>query len=193
MTEPSPAPPGPDTSPRPLLKTADRLGALVWAEQRAFEVLSRWSRDGGDPEIQVVFAVQARHHAWRAEQLAARFPAITDVDLADRLAPDDPGIAGLFFELEGLGADALIDRLVAACRVLLPRLVADHEVDLARTAEVADAPLRRTLRQVLADERDDLDAAEAALSARLGAEADATAAGALVERLTAMLDGATAR
>ena len=190
MTDPPPAPPGPDTSPRTLLDTAARLGAMVWVEQRAFEVLSVWSREPADPEAQVLYATQARHHAWRADQLADRFPAIADLALADRLVPPGDAVVTLFDALAALDATSTVDRLAGAYRVLLPQVLADHEVDLARTTAVADAPLRRTLRQVIADERDDLANGEAVLEARLDAGPDvAMAVGALVTRLTGILDG----
>ena len=190
MTDPNVLPPGPDTSPRTLLDTAAHIGTLVWLEQRAFEVLSAWSRDDADPEAQVLHATQARHHAWRAEQLAARFPTIADLALDDRLAPPEPGLEALFDALTALDGATTTDRLVATHRVLLPELVAGHELDLARATEVAEAPLRRTLRQVLTDEAADLAVGEAALQARLDADPDvAAAAGALVTRLTALLDG----
>jgi len=191
MTDPNVLPPGPDTSPRTLLDTAAHIGTLVWLEQRAFEVLSAWSRDDADPEAQVLHAIQARHHAWRAEQLAARFPAMADRALDDRLAPPDPRVEALFDALAALDGVATTDRLVAIHRVLLPELLAGHELDLARATEVAEAPLRRTLRQVVTDEADDLAAGEAALLARLAVDPDAAAAaGALVARLTDLLDGA---
>jgi len=190
MTDPIAVPPGPDISPRTLLDTATRIGSSVWLEQRAFEVLSAWSRDDADPAAQVLHATQARHHAWRAEQLAARFPAIADLALDDRLDPPDPGVEALFDALAALDRAATTDRLVGAHRVLLPELLAVHELDLARATEVAEAPLRRTLRQLVTDEADDLAAGEAALQVRLDADPDADgAAGALVARLTALLDG----
>ena len=193
MTDPSAVPPGPDTSPRTLLDTAARIGSLVWQEQRAFEVLSAWSRDDADPGAQVLFATQARHHAWRAEQLAARFPAVADLALGERLVASDPGVEALFDALGALDHAATTDRLAGAHRVLLPRLLASHELDLARTTEVAEAPLRRTLRQVVTDEAEDLAAGEAMLAARLDADPDAAAAaGALVARLSALLDGGRA-
>jgi len=141
------------------------LGSYVWVERRSFEVLGSWVANETVPEARIAFDVQSRYHAWHAELLAERMPAVEDVDPAGFVLPPSAEVDRLLASLGGapgsgpggvLGPSSggTLLRLVGLARVLLPRLSAQYARHLQRCALVADAPLARALRLVLRDDRE---------------------------------------
>jgi hypothetical protein len=75
---------------------ARTIGALRAAELAVFETLGAWALDPASaPEDRVAFAACAHRAAWRADQLAARAPALAALppEQAAVLADDDLGRA----------------------------------------------------------------------------------------------------
>jgi hypothetical protein len=152
------------------------LGACVWIERRSFEVLGSWVFNEAVPQARVAFDVQSLQHAWHAELLAERLPAVDDTDPTTVVLPPSAEVDRL---LAGLGggipapeegtiatvAGGTLLRLVGLARVLLPRLVAQYTRHLQRCAPVADAPLARALRLVLLDEHQAWQSCEAMVQA----------------------------
>jgi hypothetical protein len=147
-----------------LLELQRFLGACVWVERRSFEVLGSWVINEAVPQARVAFDVQGLQHAWHAELLAERLPAVGDSDPSIAVLPPSAEVDRLFVGLGGgipaqeegtIGAvsGGTLLRLVGLARVLLPRLVAQYTRHLQRCSPVADAPLARALRLVLLDDQ----------------------------------------
>lgn len=154
-----------------IRETAQRVAAHWWVEARLFELTGAWSTEDGDPDVRRVLAVQSRHHGWRAARWAELVPVLHDLD-PGALVPPAPDVA----LLDALGADdAPVVRLAGLTSVVLPALLERYEAHLASTTEVADAPVARALRLVLADAGDDRRAAEAVLHSSLGGDDEVTA------------------
>jgi hypothetical protein len=93
MTVPgSPGALGPGPS---LESTATRLGGFRWVDLRLFEVVGGWVPDVPEPAVKRWLAGAARHHAWRADQWADRFPAVRSFDLATLTVPPPRWAAAL--------------------------------------------------------------------------------------------------
>jgi hypothetical protein len=146
-----------------LADTAGNLGAWRWLDQRLFEVAGGWVPTVPEPAAKVWLAEVARHHAWRAEQWADRFPVLRELDLvAATAAPPDWSAAVETLVGPPEPADT-VEKLAGLVRVVLPRLLVAHERVLRRLSPVADGALLRTMRMVVADELDDWRSGEAVL------------------------------
>ena len=149
----------------PLDVTAALVGTYRWIESALHAALGSWVRHVPLPAVQVHLDGQSMRHAWHAELWAERLPVLRDVD-PDALTVPSPASAALFAMLNGdsgpdgdapeAGPPGVLPLLAGLYRVALPRLVTTYGRHLDLMAPVADAPLRRTLRQVLADEVEDL-------------------------------------
>jgi hypothetical protein len=83
----------PGAGPGPALtSTASTLGGFRWIDRRLFEVVGGWVPTVAEPATKRWLAAVARHHAWRADQWAARFPVVRELDLAAATRPP-PGWA----------------------------------------------------------------------------------------------------
>ena len=154
-----------------IRETAQRIAGHRWVEARLFELTGAWSTEEGDPDVRRVLATQSRHHGWRASLWAELVPVLHDLDPA-ALAPPAADVA----LLAALGAgEAPVVRLAGLTQVVLPALLERYDAELASTTEVADAPVARALRLVLADAGDDRRAAEAVLRSSLGGDDEVTA------------------
>lgn len=142
-----------DSGPYDLLTGAGVLGARVWLERRLHRVVGTWARDAAGSAEAVVFDEVAMHHAWRAEVLSDRLPNLRELPTGRLVGPapgDDISIDGL----SGLTDDVL---RAAAWTSLATALRDAHRDHLARTTDVADAPLRRWLPLVIGSLSADLD------------------------------------
>lgn len=158
-------------------ESARHLARHAWVERRLFEVVGGWALAEADPDATRVLAAQAQHHAWHADLFDEQVPVLHDLDPAELEAP-----APLVTLLDRLAAaTGTLERLAGLVRVILPEQLARYEADLAASTPVADAPVIRALRLVVADEQDDWRVAAALLREHLGSEA-ALARVAVVER-----------
>ena len=66
-----------------LEELGQRLGSLVWVEQRLFEILGAWSTIEAAPQAAVHFATASRHHGWHAEVLSGCLPTSPQLLEAD--------------------------------------------------------------------------------------------------------------
>lgn len=148
------------------------VGGYQWIEQRLFEILGGWVASEADPGARLLFDTTSRQHAWHAELLAQCLPGSGQLDRALLTVPPSPEVDHLLSSLgrpssedpsspqSGRppgpgGAGGTLHRLVAAGRVVLPRLVAGYGHHLSRAVPVTDAPVIRVLRLVM---RDDIEA-----------------------------------
>lgn len=111
------------------------LGAIVWLERRAFEVLGELARQERDPAEKIRLAAQSAHHGFHAALLEPMLPSARD---HDPVALVDAGDTAL------TGPEALLERLLDAHAGLVERLGA-----------VADAAAIRLLRLVALDHESD--------------------------------------
>lgn len=126
---------------------ARTIGALRAAELAVFEALGTWALDGAAaPEDRVAFAACAHRAAWRADQLAARAPALTAVppDAAVVIADDDLGRAATALSSVPAG------ERMAAARSIGGLLDAAYAAALAGVAPT-DAPSRRLFHRLAHD------------------------------------------
>jgi hypothetical protein len=135
-------------------ESARRLGHIVWAERRLFELLGGWVTTTPEAPVKLALARRSRHHAAHAETVEVVLPDTRDHDPATLVAAADPAEAARFAELAarvGTGA-----RLAALVEDLLPERLAASEAFLAAAAAVRDGPAVRALIFVLAEERAEL-------------------------------------
>ena len=155
-------------APGTLDATARAIARARWLELRCFEILGGWVATTPEPDVKIVFARQSHHHAWHADLFERVQPVASgfDVPAAD---VTHPGWAALLDEVEELVTTA--DRLAAAFAVVLPAKLAEYEQWLHDADPVRDAPLRRWLGFVVADERADLVEGRALAARTPGADA----------------------
>jgi hypothetical protein len=146
-----------------IRESARTLARHAWVERRLFEVVGGWVTGTDDGEVAALFAATSVHHGWRAAMLEEQVPVLHDLDPAE-LEPPRATVA--FVEAVAASADDL-ERLVALADVVGPDRIAAYRALLADASPVADAPVARALRLLLADEQDDQAAAAALLPARL--------------------------
>ena len=128
-------------------------------------MLGGWAQDVPELDAKLLLATTARHHGWRAELLGERLSHVRDLS-PDRLSvPPSPGWVSLLGAIDGFGST--LERLVAAFGVVLPHSIGAHERHLEECTPVADAPVMRALRLILADEQFDAAAADTAIGVLL--------------------------
>ena len=158
-----------------------RIGQRAWVEARLFETLGAWSAAVADPRARARLAAQSHHHAWHAELFDRVLPVASGLEVAHHDEPD-PGWQAVLVDVAALTGTA--DRLAAAFGVLVPAKLAEYEQWLADADPVRDAPLRRWLGFVIADEQTDL-AEGRALMRGFPATAEARGRGAVEAALLA--------
>jgi hypothetical protein len=136
----------------PIGALARRVGGYVWIEERLFEHLGELARHEADPAAKVALDGHARQHAEHARWWRARLPVLAGVEHDDLVVA--PG---------GLPAPA--GDAAATVGATLSPLLARYREHLAEVSPVADGPVSRVLRAVIAD----LEAEIAVLGARAGA------------------------
>ena len=135
-------------------ESARRLGHIVWAERRLFELLGGWVTSTPEPPVKLALARRSRHHAAHAATLDVVLPDTRDHDPRALVAAPDPEEPARFAELAartGTGA-----RLAALVDDLLPQRLEACEAFLAGASAVRDGPAVRALILVLAEERAEL-------------------------------------
>jgi hypothetical protein len=137
-------------------ETAVTLAGFSWVEGRLFEIVGGWVATTAEPEVVALFAVQSRHHGWRAELWEGQQPLLHDIEVP-RVPPEQELVA-VFGEVAAAAATA--DRLVGLYRVLLPWVAAGYRTLVATASEVADGPVARVARIVLGDLEVDCRAGE---------------------------------
>jgi hypothetical protein len=174
--------------PLPARDTERRVGHYVWLERRRFEVLGQAAASVPEPEVKVLLATHARHHAWHASLWEAHLPRRSGPGTTGLVAPGHAGLAAGLDALSGDDAGA-IALLAGAYRVVAPRAVVAYEGHLARASVVSDAALVRTCRLVLADQLDDRRRGEELLQSLLTNDAAVERAAAHCGRLEKLLGG----
>ncbi len=192
--------------------TAALAGAYRWIEQALFEVLGSWVADIAIPAVQIHLDAQASRHAWHAELWADRLPVLAGVDpdgltrppqpaldvlslLAGSTAPPQVGTPGRSWPPavaeDAVGGPAALPRLAGLYRVVLPRLVVSYGAHLRATSEVADQPVVRALRLVLADEIEDWQEGEQMVQRLVARPHDVDAVGEFVRCLETVVVSAS--
>lgn len=144
-----------------LHQAAALVGTYRWTEERLFALTGRWSGEAAmSPVVQVHFFEASRRHARHAEEWAERLPVVAGIDPLELTRP--AGAAGpLLAALEA--EEAAAARVTGWCRIVLPALATTYRRHLARAVPVADNPVIRVLRAVLADVHEDVEAGEGLL------------------------------
>lgn len=140
-------------TPATLDDTARRIARARWLELRCFEMLGGWVATTPEPEAKLALARQSHHHAWHAELFTRVVPTASGLEVGHHDDPE-PAWQAALGEIEALRATP--DRMVAAFGVLLSAKLGEYERWLADVDPVRDAPLRRWLGFVVADEQSDL-------------------------------------
>ncbi len=110
-------------------ESARRVGSIVWAERRLFELLGGWVPSTPEPPVKLALARRSRHHAAHAATLDVVLPDTRDHDPRALVAAADPEDPARFAELAALtGTDA---RLAALVDDLLPQRLEACEAFLA--------------------------------------------------------------
>jgi hypothetical protein len=143
-----------------IRETTRRLARYEWIEGRLFEVLGGWSLAGGDADGARLFAAASHRHAWHARLWAERRPLLDDLEPAEVATPDE-----LVTALDEIAASEPAGRVVTYGGIVLPALVTIYGAHLEAASAVADAPVMRALRLVIADANEDRQAARALLDA----------------------------
>lgn len=146
----------------------------VWVEQRLFEVLGGWVATTEEPEARMALATSCRRHEWHARLWHDLVPAIGTPPVEVRITCPGPGWEAVLDAVAG--ATSTVERLSGAWRAVLAHLIATDDARLAVTTPVADAPLRRVLGLVLADDVEEWRAAEVLIRGLAGDEAPLYAA-----------------
>lgn len=136
----------------------------VVVERVLFECTGALAGAASDDELVTVLGSESRHHAWRAEQLAALLPLLGDRGPDAWLASATAELTGLLGALRAQTDPARLLALVHG--TVLPALDAGWRVRLDGCLPATDAELVRVLRLV-----------------RLDAELDATQASPVLARL----------
>jgi hypothetical protein len=164
----------------PLGTTAALVGGYRWIEQALYELLGSWVTDVPLPGAQVLLDAQSTRHAWHAELWADRLPVLAGFDPEGLTTPPEPartvlatlagngppaGVPGWSWapandDGSAIGPPGALPRLAGLYRVVLPRLVVSYGRHLAAASPVADGPVIRALRLILADEVEDWHAGE---------------------------------
>ena len=169
-----------------IREQARRIARHRWAERRLFEFVGAWSIDENDADAARHFAAQARHHAWRASMWDEVLPVLHDIE--STIGPP-ASIVEAFDALAGSATTA--ERLACLSEVVMPALVGRYEHDLASADPVADAPMIRVLRLVVADAKEDWQAAALLHRSVVRTEEDVDRAAAHQSRLELLLSSWT--
>jgi hypothetical protein len=160
-------------APLSLEASARRIGHYCWIEMRAFEILGAWAATVPEPAVKAALATHSRQHGWHAEVWHDLLPVIGETGVDSYIAPASPAL-GAFVEALAApeAADLTIEKLVGACRVLLPHTAVTYADHLDHASPISDGPAIRGLRLVLSDQLDHWHEGEALLQAQLRSEAD---------------------
>lgn len=131
----------------------------AWVEQRLFEVLGGWVATTDEPSTRIALATGCRRHEWHARLWRDLVPVIGGP--ADQAAAPAPAWVAVLDAVAA--APTTVERLAGFVRVVLAQLITTDDARLAVASPVADAPLRRVLGLVLADDVEEWRTGEALL------------------------------
>jgi hypothetical protein len=174
-------------TPLDLHQAASLLGAYCAIERRLFEVTGAAANDPeAGSETAVLLSSLSAEHAWHAELWADRLPVLSSLEVAG-LVVLPPDVDAVFDDLSSAGP---LEQLSGLFRVVLPRLVSSYARHEASASPAAEAPTRRALRLVLADETEEWARGESLVEGILTTPQAVEAAGEAVIRLESRLVGA---
>jgi hypothetical protein len=128
---------------------AERVGAYCWVERRLFALTGAWATgpvapgSADHPDHRVFLATASREHAELAGRFFERLPVRAGVDRAALVGPG-PGPAAAVLDRLAAETDPR-RRLAGFLTVVLPRLAATYEMDLAQASPVREAPVMAVL------------------------------------------------
>lgn len=159
------------------------MARYAWLESRRFELLGAWVPSVAELDVKALLATQSHHHAWHASLWERHLP---------HRSGHQPGAGSVEHPLAPViaavaGAEAILERLVGAYRVLAAAAVAAYTRELECSHNVSGAAVARTCRLILADQVDDRAQGEAALEALVRPGDDVTRADAHQVRLERLL------
>lgn len=157
----------------------------AWVEQRLFEVLGGWVATTDEPPARIALAVACRRHEWHARLWRDLVPVIGGRTVDERGAAPPPAWVALLDAVAA--APSTVERLTGFVRVVLAHLITTDDARLAIASPVADAPLRRVLGLVLADDVDEWRTGEALVRRLAGDRSTVDAAAAHQARVEHLL------
>jgi len=160
-------------------------------EARLFEVIGAWVTAEADAAAKVLWSTHSRRHATAAQVWHDRQPRVAHLDRDTLTVPAGPGVAALVDALAGMvdlvEPPATLERLVAVARVVEPGRLAAYRHRAEQAHPLADGPVLRWTRFLIADSETCLTDADVLLDARLAASAGRAATGAIETRFAELL------
>ena len=140
----------------PLEELSGRIGALVWVEERLFEVVGEWSSTEPVHAAAVVFAATSGHHGWHSQLLRDCLPTAVQLQEPPLVRPPTAGWESSIATMRALvGEDATSARLASLTKVVDPWLAREIGALLDLSRPTSDAAIARWLRFVEIDHQDD--------------------------------------
>lgn len=147
--------------PLSLAESARRLGAYVWVERQLFAALGGWVAVVPEVNVKLLLGPHCYHHAWHAELFTGLLPTPADVHPYANVAPTNDAMIEAFAAVHAPAAPSqTIEKLVGLYRAVLPMLMETYRHHLSLCSIVTDAPTKRVLELVLADDEADVRDAE---------------------------------
>jgi len=176
----------------PLEESARVAGHARWLETRLFEVMGSWVAAETDPAAKVLWSTHSLRHATAAQVWHDRQPRVAHLDRNALTVAAGPGVTALVDALAALiDPPAARVRLVAVARVVETGRSAAYRRRVEQAHPLADGPVLRWTRFLLADAETCLAEAETLLAGRPATPADDDAAAAVEVRLAALLTDQT--
>ena len=149
-----------------LAELTQRIGGLVWVEERLAEVLHAWSAVESHAATAVYLAAAGGHHRWHGEVMRGCLPTSSSLLEPDPIRAPTSGWATAIVTLgEFTDPDATHSRLRSLVRVVDPWLERETGALAELARPISDAPMMRWLRFVRIDHHDDADSAVQLLAA----------------------------
>lgn len=159
----------------PIEETARLVSHYAWMEGSLFETLGSWVRSVPEPEVKIMLATQAPEHGWHAQLWLESLPGLArgqSDEGRDLARPRDETSRRFMEAVADPRPNRTVERLAAVYRVVLPRQFSVYSAHLTRCTDVADKPVARLLRVVLADVVSAWQAGEVALESLLSTDSD---------------------
>jgi hypothetical protein len=149
---------------RTIEESAQRCGAYCWVERRLFVLTGTWASAEGDPVARVFCSAASSRHAGLAAQWHERLPMRSGMERRSLVVPTPDTLGDELAQLEA--APSLQHRLQGLVSVVLPRLLAAYEEDLASCSPVNEEPVAATLELAVALTRREISLGEGILGER---------------------------